>query len=56
MPTKRPASEWQPAGIELLDVSSLYGDAKIRELAEIIGSLRDEKRPLGLPCATSSDV
>ena len=43
MPTKRTASQWQPAGIELLDVSSLYGDAKIHELAGIIGSLRGEK-------------
>jgi len=43
MPKKRPASQWQPAGIELLDVSSLYGDAKICELAGIIGSLRGEK-------------
>ena len=43
MPKKRPASQWQPAGIELLDVSSLYGDEKICELAGIIGSLRDEK-------------
>ena len=43
MPKKRPASQWQPAGIELLDVSSLYGDAKISELAGIIGSLRGEK-------------
>ena len=43
MPKKRPASQWQPAGIELLDVSSLYGDAKICELAVIIGSLRGEK-------------
>jgi hypothetical protein len=42
MPKKRPASQWQPAGIELLDVSSLYGDAKICELAGIIGSLRGE--------------
>ena len=43
MPKKRPASQWQPAGIELLDVSSLYGDVKICELAGIIGSLRGEK-------------
>jgi hypothetical protein len=43
MPKKRPASQWQPAGIELLDVSSLYGDAKICELAGIIGSFRGEK-------------
>jgi hypothetical protein len=43
MPKKRPASQWQPAGIELLDVSPLYGDAKICELAGIIGSLRGEK-------------
>ena len=43
MPKKRPASQWQPAGIELLDVSSLYGDAKICELAVIIGSLRGER-------------
>ena len=43
MPKKRTASQWQPAGIELLDVSPLYGDAKICELASIIGSLRGEK-------------
>src|SRR5262245_36408500 len=42
MPKKRQASQWQPAGIELLDVSSLYGEARIRELAKIIVSLRGE--------------
>jgi hypothetical protein len=40
MPKKRPASQWQPAGLELLAVSSLYGDAKLRELAGMIGSPR----------------
>jgi hypothetical protein len=48
MPKKRAASQWQPAGIELLDVSSLYSDAKICELAGIIVSLRGEERRFGI--------